>query len=101
MGAGARGGWAALVLCALLVLALLKAAVDSAGLDGRWRRGLPGKVVRAGGPPPPDVAGETEARAGRRSRPGGARNLLSDPGAGSRFPVPLPRPEVGVSRGGG
>ncbi|XP_042815123.1 porimin [Panthera tigris] len=34
MGAGARGGWAALVLCALLVLALLKAAVDSAGLDG-------------------------------------------------------------------
>ncbi|XP_039072480.1 porimin [Hyaena hyaena] len=34
MGVGARGGWAALVLCALLVLALLKAAVDSTGLHG-------------------------------------------------------------------
>ncbi|XP_029812029.1 porimin isoform X2 [Suricata suricatta] len=34
MGVGARGGWAALVLCALLVLALLKAAVDNAGLEG-------------------------------------------------------------------
>lgn len=39
MGVGARGAWAALILGALLVLALLKAAVDSAGLDGRWRRG--------------------------------------------------------------
>ncbi|XP_059035258.1 porimin [Mustela lutreola] len=32
MGVGARGAWTALVLGALLVLALLKAAVDSAGL---------------------------------------------------------------------
>ncbi|XP_048965998.1 porimin isoform X2 [Canis lupus dingo] len=34
MGVGARGAWAALVLGVLLMLALLKAAVDSAGLDG-------------------------------------------------------------------
>ncbi|XP_045871939.1 porimin [Meles meles] len=34
MGVGARGVWAALILGALLVLALLKAAVDPAGLDG-------------------------------------------------------------------
>ncbi|XP_022368628.1 porimin [Enhydra lutris kenyoni] len=33
MGVGARGAWAALILGALLVLALLKAAVDSADLD--------------------------------------------------------------------
>ncbi|XP_048965999.1 porimin isoform X3 [Canis lupus dingo] len=33
MGVGARGAWAALVLGVLLMLALLKAAVDSAGLD--------------------------------------------------------------------
>ncbi|XP_035924403.1 porimin [Halichoerus grypus] len=34
MGVGARGVWAALILGALLVLALLKAAVDSPGLGG-------------------------------------------------------------------
>ncbi|XP_021552009.1 porimin [Neomonachus schauinslandi] len=34
MGVGARGAWAALILGALLVLALLKAAVDSSGPEG-------------------------------------------------------------------
>ncbi|XP_034864691.1 porimin [Mirounga leonina] len=34
MGVGARGAWAALILGALLVLALLKAAVDGSGPEG-------------------------------------------------------------------
>lgn len=64
MGVGARGGWAALLLCALLALALLKAAVDSTGLHGRWRRG------------PPDAAG-----GGRGDR--GADWLPSQPWRGA------------------
>lgn len=39
MGLGARGGWAVFLVGALLVLALLKAVVDSEDPAGEW---LPG-----------------------------------------------------------
>ena len=51
MGLGTRGSWALLFVGALLVLALLKVAVEGGDSAGKRLRGAPGRVCRGGALP--------------------------------------------------